>query len=260
MKLLQHWGVRLGVFSSALASFWVGMVPQSLALPQEQIVQKLQQVPVFTIADENGSPLVASGDNDSRVTGVFMSQQDAQEFIGRLKEEKPDLGEQVQVIALSLGEVYQLEQENQQNGEGLNFAYVPREEQVNSAVSLLEEQGEQVENFQGVPLFIARSSQDEGYLTVEQNGEQIIPLFFEKQQLQGMLDQFKESQPEQADSVQIDVITLEGMVQTLEEQDNQDLEQVVLVPSQESLQFIESVQQQQQQQPQQQQQQQQQQQ
>lgn len=250
MKSLQRWGVRLGVFSSALAGLFMGMASSSLALPQEQIVQKLQQVPVFTIADENGAPLVASGDNDSRVTGVFMSQQDAKEFVGRLKNENPELGQQVQVIALSLGEIYQLEQQqqNQQQGDSLNFAYVPMEEQVESALSVLKSQGQEVENFQGVPLFIARSSQEEGYLTVQQNGQQIIPLFFEKQQLEGMINQFKQNQPEQASSVKIDVITLEGMVQTLEEQDDQQLKQIVLVPSQESLQFIQSVQQQQQQQ------------
>ncbi|QDZ39302.1 hypothetical protein FRE64_04775 [Euhalothece natronophila Z-M001] len=248
MKSLLRWSVRLGVVSSAVAGFLVSMVPNSIALPQEQIVQKLQQVPVFTVADENGSPLVASGDDDSQVTGVFMSQQDAQDFVGRLQEENPELGEQVQVVALSLGEIYQLEQQNQQNGEGLNFAYVPTEEQVNSAVSLLEQQGQQVEDFQGVPLFIARSSQDEGYLTVEQNGQQIIPLFFEKQQLRGMIEQFEQSQPEQANSVEIDVISLQGMVQTLEQEDDPQLEQVELVPSQESLEFIQSVQQQQQQQ------------
>lgn len=254
MKSLQRWGVRLGVFSSALAGFLMGMTSNSLALPQEDIVQKLQQVPVFTIADEDGAPLVASGDNDSRVTGVFMSQQDAKEFVGRLKNENPELGEQVQVIALSLGEIYQLEQEqqNQEEGDSLNFAYVPMEKQVESAMSVLKSQGQEVENFQGVPLFIARSSQDEGYLTVEQNGEQIIPLFFEKQQLEGMIDQFKQSQPEQASSVKIDVISLEGMVQTLEEQNDQQLKQIVLVPSQESLKFIQSVQQEQQQQQQQQ--------
>ena len=254
MKSLQRWGVRLGVFSGALAGFFMGVTSQSLALPQEQIVQKLQQVPVFTIADQNGAPLVASGDNNGRVTGVFISQQDAKAFVNRLKEEKPELGQKVQVVALSLGEIYQLEQqqqnqqENQQQADSLNFAYVPMEEQVQSALSVLQSQGEQVENFQGVPLFIARSSQEQGYLTVQQNGQQMIPLFFEKQQLEGMIDQFKQNQPEKASSVEIDVITLEGMVQTLEEQDDQQLNQIVLVPSQESMQFIQSVQQQQQQQ------------
>ncbi|AFZ51493.1 Tic22 family protein [Dactylococcopsis salina] len=241
MKFLRNWSIRLGLVSGAVASVWLGMTSDSLALPQAQIIQKLQQVPVFTVANENGAPLVASGENNSRVAGVFISQQDAEEFISRLKQDNPELGEQVQVVALSLGRVYQMDQENEGQTEGLDFTYVPMEDEVESAMSLLQAQGEQVQNFPGVPLFIARGGEDEGYLMVERDGQQIIPLFFEKQQLQRMVDQFKQDQPQQAQSVQIDVVTLESMLQTLEEKDDEQLKQVVLVPSQESLQFLQSV-------------------
>jgi len=241
MKFLRNWGIRLGLCSGAMVSVLLGMTPDSLALPQPEIIQKLQQVPVFTVANENGSPLVASGENDSRVAGVFISQRDAQEFVSRLKKENPELGQQVQVVALSLGRVYQLDQENENKDNGLDFAYVPMEEEVESALSLLQSRGQQVENFSGVPLFIARGGDNEGYLMVEREGQQIIPMFFEKSQLQQMVEQFKQSQPEQAQSVQIDVVTLQSMLQTLEEKNDEQLKQVVLVPSQESLEFLQSV-------------------
>lgn len=241
MKFLRDWSIRLGLVSGAVASVLLGMTPDSLALPQAEIIQKLQQVPVFTVANENGAPLVASGENDSRVAGVFISQQDAQEFINRLKQENPELGSQVQVVALSLGRVYQLDQQNESAANGLNFAYVPMEEEVESALSLLQQRGQQVENFAGVPLFLARGGEEQGYLMVERNGQQIIPLFFEKQQLQQMVEQFKQDQPEEAASVTIDVITLQSMLQTLEERNDEQLKQVVLVPSQESLDFLQTI-------------------
>jgi len=241
MKFLRNWGIRLGLCSGAMLSIFLGMTPDGLALPQAQIIQKLQQVPVFTVANENGSPLVASGENDSRVAGVFMSQQDAREFVGRLKKENPELGQQVQVVALSLGRVYQLDQENESKEDGIDFAYVPMEKEVESALSLLQEQGQQVQEFSGVPLFIARGGENEGYLMVEREGQQIIPMFFEKSQLQEMVAQFKQSQPEQAQSVKIDVVTLQSMLQTLEEKNDEQLKQVVLVPSQESLEFLQTV-------------------
>ncbi|AFZ44526.1 Tic22 family protein [Halothece sp. PCC 7418] len=241
MNFLKNWGIRLGLCSGAMVGVWLSLMPDSLALPQAQIIQKLQQVPVFTVANENGSPLVASGENNSRVAGVFISQQDAQEFIGRLKKENPELGQQVQVVALSLGRVYELDQQNESKPDGLDFAFVPMEEEVESAMSLLQSQGQQVENFAGVPLFIARGGENEGYLMVEREGQQMIPMFFEKDQLQQMVEKFKESQPEQAQSVQIDVVTLQSMIQTLEEKNDEQLKQVVLVPSQESLQFLQSV-------------------
>ncbi|MDR9403747.1 MAG: Tic22 family protein [Halothece sp. Uz-M2-17] len=244
MTFLKNWGIRLGLCSSAIAGVLFGMMPDSLALPQAEIIQKLQQVPVFTVANENGSPLVASGENDSRVAGVFMSQQDAQEFVGRLKKENPELGQQVQVVALSLGRVYELDQQNESKPDGLDFAFVPMEKEVESAMSLLQSQGQQVENFSGVPLFIARGGENEGYLMVEREGQQMIPMFFEKSQLQQMVEKFKENQPDQAQSVQIDVVTLQSMIQTLEEKNDEQLKQVVLVPSEESLQFLQSVSQQ----------------
>lgn len=245
MKALRSWSIRVGLVGGTMLSVLLGMTPDSLAIPQSQIIQKLQQVPVFTVANENGAPLVASGDDESRVAGVFISQQDAQEFVTRLKKENPELGQQVQVVALTLGRVYQLNQQAQSQPNGLDFAFVPMEEEVQAALTLLRQRGQQVDNFSGVPLFIARGGENQGYLMVERDGQQIIPMFFEKQQLQQMVEQFKESKPELAQSVRIDVVTLQSMLQTLEEKDDAQLNKVVLVPSRESLQFLQSVSQQQ---------------
>ncbi len=245
MKSLRSWSLRLGLFSGAMLGVLLGMTPNSLAIPQSQILQKLQQVPVFTVANQNGAPLVAQGEGNSRVAGVFISQEDAQEFIGRLREQDPELGQQVQVVALTLARVYQLDRQVQGQPNAIDFAYVPMEEEVEAALSLLRGRGQQIENFAGVPLFIARGGENQGYLMIEQEGQQIIPMFFEKQQLQRMIDQFKQSQPEQANSVQIDIVTLQSMLQTLEEKDDQQLSQVVLIPSQESIEFLRSVSQQQ---------------
>ena len=245
MKALRSWSIRVGLVGGTMLSVLLGMTPDSLAIPQAQIIQKLQQVPVFTVANQNGAPLVASGDDDSRVAGVFISQQDAQEFVTRLKRENPELGQQVQVVALTLGRVYQLNQQTQGQPNSLDFAFVPMEEEVQAALTLLRQRGQQIDNFSGVPLFIARGGENQGYLMVEREGQQIIPMFFEKQQLQQMVEQFKQSKPELAQSVRIDVVTLQSMLQTLEEKDDAQLNKVVLVPSRESLQFLQSVSQQQ---------------
>jgi len=248
MKSLQRWSIRFGLLSGAMASMLWGMTTSALALPQSQIIQKLQQVPVFTVANEKGAPLVASGQNDNRITGVFISQNDAKEFVNKLKQENPELGQKVQVVAMSLGRVYKLDQQNDSKSNGLDFSYVPMEEEVKSAVSLLKQQGRQVDNFSGVPLFVARGGENQGYLTVKRGdaGQPVIPMFFEKEQLQQMINKFKENQPQQANSVKIDVTTLESVLQTLEQKNDEQLKQVVLVPSQESMKFLQSVSQQQQ--------------
>ena len=205
---------------------------KALALPTEQVLQKLNPVPVFTIADEQGAPLVASGDNDSKVAGVFISQKDANDFVSRLQSENPDLASKVQVVPVSLGEVYKLAQSSSADAE-INFQYVPNQVAVNDAKNIANTEYEG-----GVPLFVAKGGADNGYLTIEKDSQKVIPFFFEKQQLENMVEKFKTQKPELASTISIEVVPLEGVIKTLQTDDNPILTQIVLVPSTESLQFL----------------------
>lgn len=236
MKTLLHWGKTLGLVGSAVVGVWFGQGLAALALPAEQVVQKLRPVPVFTVADEQGAPLVAAGENEAKVAGVFMSRQDANQFVERLQSQNPELASKVQVVPVSLGEVYQLAQENESKEDGLNFTYVPVQEEVEQARQLLSEDGKEYQG--GVPLFVAKGGEENEYLMIEQNDQQVIPFFFEKQQLQSMIDRFKQQKPELASTVDIEVVPLEGVIATLKQSDDELLNKVVLVPSQESIQFL----------------------
>lgn len=230
IKSLIRRGTLIGMVSTAILSTSLSSL-KALALPAEEIVQKLNPVPVFTIADEQGAPLVATQE-DGKVAGVFISQEDANNFVTRLETENPDLASKVQVVPVPLGEVYKLSQENAEN-ESLNFAYVPNEAAVNDAktVSGSEYTG-------GVPLFVATGGEDGGYLTIQQETEQVIPFFFEKQQLENMVENFKTQEPDLAASVNIQVVPLESIIQTLQDNDDPMLSKIVLVPSSESIQFL----------------------
>jgi nickel transport protein len=175
------------------------------------------------------------------VAGVFISQKDAQAFVERLKTEKPDLAKTVQVVPVSLAEVYKLKKENENKPDGLNFAFIPVQQQVQSAQTLMGQSGQQAQQFQGTPLFVARGGQEQGYLTIQQNGQSVIPFCFDKEQLQGMVDRFKQQKPELASTVKIEVVPLEGVIQTLQTSNNDQLNNIVLVPSQESLAFLRSL-------------------
>ncbi|VEP13532.1 Tic22 family protein [Hyella patelloides LEGE 07179] len=231
IKSLIRRSTVLGMIGTAIVGS--GLIHlKALALPAEQILQKLNPVPVFTIADEQGAPLVASGEDEAKVAGVFISQQDANNFVNRLQTQNPELASKVKVVPVSLGEVYKLAQDNPENN-GLNFAYVPNEEAVNDAKSI---SGTQYEG--GVPLFVAKGGEDNGYLTIERDSQQVIPFFFEKQQLENMVEKFKTQKPDLATSVNIEVVPLEGVIQTLQTNDDPMLSKIVLVPSTESLQFL----------------------
>ncbi len=236
MKSLIRWSATMGLLG-AVVTAGLGQL-KALALPAEQIMQKLNPVPVFTITDEQGTPLVASRneEQDSQFAGVFISQQDAKNFVTRLQNQNPDLASKVRVVPVPLGKVYELDQKNQSEGNNLNFTYVPNEEAVNSAKAILDQNGQQYQG--GVPLFVAKGGEDEGFLTIEKDSQQVIPFFFEKQQLDNMVNKFKEQQPNLANSVNVEVVLLEVVIETLQNSEDQTLNKIVLVPSNESIQFL----------------------
>ena len=238
MKSLMRWGATVGIVGTAIASSWFSTTLEALALPKEQIEQKLKEVPVFAIADSKGAPLVASEKDGTRVAGVFISQTDAKKFVEDLKTKNPRLANQVKVVGVSLAEVYKLSQENVNKKDRLNFAFVPVQSQVELAKKVTTNNGQTQKYAGGVPLFVARGGKDNGYLTVEQNKDKVIPFFFEKSDLQKLVNRFKKEQPRLASTVKIEVIPLEGMINTLEKSDNQLLNKVVLIPNKESIQFL----------------------
>ncbi|MBE9043094.1 hypothetical protein IQ255_01500 [Pleurocapsales cyanobacterium LEGE 10410] len=239
MNKLVRWSATLGAVGASLFGLGIGGNLTALALPQEQILEKLDPVPVFTIADEQGAPLVASGENEAKVAGVFISQEDANQFVEQLKTENPELAEKVQVVPVSLGEVYKLSESAQSQENALNFAYVPEEEAVNQAKTIGE--GTEQPYQGGVPLFVARGGEGKGYLTFEKDSKQVIPFFFDKQQLEAMVARFKEQEPEVAANVDIEVHPLEGVIETLETGSDEILEKIVLVPSTESIEFLQNI-------------------
>ncbi|HIK13638.1 MAG TPA: hypothetical protein IGS52_25830 [Oscillatoriaceae cyanobacterium M33_DOE_052] len=246
MKSLLRWGAVLGL----IGSVFVGISPKNmkaLALPEPQIIQKLSQIPVFTITNNQGSPLVASisnGNQNTSVAGVFISKKDADDFIQKLTESNPELVNSVQVRTVSLADVYQMERANQgQGAQPLAFDYVPVRQQVDSALAVLEANGQTVEEFNGVPLFLATGGADNGYLTIQQGEQQVIPLFFNKEDLQGMLDRLRQQDPNLAQTVNIKVVNLRGLIKLLQESNDEQLNKIVLIPSRETIEYLQSQQQ-----------------
>lgn len=233
------------IIVATVLSCWLTQGSKLLALPQAEIVEKLNRVPVFTIVDEKGTPLVATvtaEDKTGKVAGVFISKEDANSFMEKIKKENPELAKQVQVVLIPLGEIYQVSQDKSKEEEQLNLAYVPAKTQVDLAKKI------STDYKGGVPLFAAKLGEDQGYLVIKQNETEVIPFFFEKAQVNQLIENFKKAQPDLAKDVTIEVVPLEGMLATLEQDDNEMLKKIVILPSQETMELVRSIQQQQQQQ------------
>ncbi|HIK54069.1 MAG TPA: hypothetical protein IGS37_02745 [Synechococcales cyanobacterium M55_K2018_004] len=251
MRSLIRWCAALGLAGSmTLGSLLIGAL-EALALTREQIIQQIGHVPVFTLTDAQGAPLVASqgeGQQATAVSGVFINRADAQRFLDNLRTRNPQIANSVRVTPVSLAEIYELAtQENPQNR--IQFSFVPSQQDLEAAQQVLRSTGGQNanQNFQGTPLFIARSSgQDGGYLTVRQGERQVVPLYFRREDLQAMIDRLRQQQPDMANRVTVQVTTLEGVIQMLQNSNNQqEMQMLFLVPPRESIEFIRNLQQQQ---------------
>jgi nickel transport protein len=111
MKLLARWGLTLGLAGSVMFTSILGMNNlQALALPQEQVIKTLQEVPVFTLTNPKGEFVVISRKDQSKTIsqiGFFISKKDAQFFLeDRIKKENPQLASTIQITPVSLADYY----------------------------------------------------------------------------------------------------------------------------------------------------------
>lgn len=80
MKSIIRSLTTLGLISTTVVGSWLLQGVKVLALPTEVIVEQLKFVPVYTLSDSKGGPLVASTDDNIKFTRVFISPKDANTF------------------------------------------------------------------------------------------------------------------------------------------------------------------------------------
>lgn len=240
MNFLARWSRTLGMVGGALVTL-LAATNQALALTDPQVAERLQSVPVFAITTPNGAPLVGTvtqGGETVSVAEVFISWRDAEEFLQELQQENPELGSQVSIRPLSLAEVFTLIVQEDE-GNTPRFTIVPMEEEVQSARNLIQQRGETVEGFQGVPLYYAESTEGTGgYLTITQGDQRVIPLYFSQEGLNTLLARVAEQDPSLRDTMEVQVTTLEGLISILRSEDDANLNNVFIVPLVESLEYI----------------------
>lgn len=244
MKSLIRWSATASLVGATLIGSVLGGALEVLALTQDQIMQKLRPVPVFTIANAEGAPLVASpqsGQQGNPVAGVFVSQKDAEAFLTNLRNRNPDIAKNVKVVPVSLAEVYKMNTENQgkNDKDKLVFTLVPSRQQVDMAQTLLKQSGAK-EQFNGTPLFVARGGADKGYLTIQQGDKAVIPMFFKKEELQVLIERFKQQEPKLASTLEVQVLNLEGVLEVMRTKNDPQLDQIMLIPPRESIEFVRS--------------------
>jgi len=250
MKLLVRWGLTLGLAGSVMFGGVLGINNlQALALPQEQVVKTLQEVPVFTLTNPKGEFVVISRKNQEKTisqVGFFLSKKDAQSFLEqRLKKENPQLASTIQITPVSLAEYYKLVVENNKKKDSnVVFTLVPKKEQVDQAIAMLNSSGKTDKKFDGIPLFVPKFKQENSYLTIpkgQAGKERLIPFYFDKEQAVALLEEFKKVKPQEAANTEIQVLDLYRVIDTLSSSNDPSTNKIFLFPSRESIEFIRSI-------------------
>ncbi|MGB7085794.1 MAG: Tic22 family protein [Phormidesmis sp.] len=217
--------------SLAIGTILIGFSAPAFALPPSQVAEKLSSVPVFVLGNDNGLILLSSaqaeGEAQEPSLYVFMTEQDAETFLARANEANPEFAPDAQVGVTNLDKLYQ---ESRTEGEQpLRLVYVPEESEATQAAELnAEYQG-------GVPLFFARF-EDGSLAPVQQNdGETIFPMFFSRADLESLLNELAERNPEARAAVSVGVLPLEAMLLEMETSDDESLNQIRLLPDSETI-------------------------
>jgi len=238
MKSLKNWFATTTLVGVTIIGSCFASAIETLALPKEEVLERLQQVPVFVLANSQGSLLTSAQKDGTQVAPIFISRVDALTVLENFKKRNPQLPSQTKVQGISLAQFYELFLANVDKQDGLKFSFVPVSEQVELATNIPTPLILGEKYTQGVPLFAAIGGREQGYLTITENGKRIIPFFFEKSQVQNLINRYKQENPRLVHTTKIEVMTLEKMILLFKESDNELIDNIYLIPSTASLKFL----------------------
>jgi hypothetical protein len=243
MNSLVRQATKFGLIgSAALIPLALGANPAA-ALPQKDVLDKLGPVLVYTVfaVDQDKKeaiPLTAEikqGDKKFNIAWVFFTAEDAQKFVTQQKADATELqkkdpkggAEQLAILNKtvvapdSLATFYNAAMASKS---ALKIQFVPIAKQVTQAKALEAK-------FTGVPLFRVNFGQN-------RNG---TSFFFTKEDLETELAALKTSDAKLAQDAKIEVIPLEGLIDVLSTQDNEDLKKIRLLAPLESRKLLREI-------------------
>jgi hypothetical protein len=246
--------VKLAAIASVAGAIAVSPIftLKAEALTEAQVLERLGSIPVFTITDDKGAPLLGAvppqpnvKPDDSQLLFFFLSPDEAQMMLTQVKKSNPDVGKKAQIVVRSMNDAYQVIRQNKDKK--VVFQFIPSKASIDSARTILVSQGIAADKIPNVPVFFATGGQanSQGLLTmsIDQNGkkEQVVPFFLDKTDLQGLLDRASKEQPNVAKATKIQVASLFQVLDSMVSKDNKsnpEVESFQFVPSRTSFEYI----------------------
>jgi S1-C subfamily serine protease len=243
MKSLICFGLTLNLMGGIFFIPSLVQPPIAVALPESEALKRLESVPVFAVTNQDNVPILGKIVNPKdrskkiRVMTFFTSQQDAQNLVMKIKEQKPDIGKNAKVTTLSMRQAYNIKVKNKDKADSLVIEFKPVKQQVDEAIEVLRQNGKAVKEFKDIPLFYAIGGPEKGLLTIEQKNKKVIPFYFNLQDLKGMLDQLKKKDPQLGSTTTIQATSLSKIVSSLQKDNSAAIDRITLVPDRTALEY-----------------------
>lgn len=236
MQGIYHKLTSMSLAGVAAATCLLAVPSTAEALTEQQILEKLNGIPVFLIVNEEGQSLTASVTNDEQelqVPIVFIDSTEAEEFLENSETEQPEIAGDAQIAILPLSEVYSEATDQLENANSL--VYIPSAESVSQATQIVDQE------IQGVPLFAAVDLEQDRYLLT---GNNTLPMFFSLSDLQSQVSSLVASNPDIEDSIGVEVTTFETILGNMIANDpeiDEVMELIQFVPSSQTLQYLQQL-------------------
>ena len=204
---------------------------------KKNLSQKLSQVPVFAVTNATGQPYLANNSNGEQIGLIFFSEEDALAMLKSMQKTHQAL--EARIYIMGLDKAYRMVLSNASSsgiqgnlGQELKmiFRFYPDQKQIKHANSIKKNLNP-IDGFKGVPVFIAEG------LTIRKGGEEIIPIFLTKEDLDESWSTMCKYNPDQPLKPKIMVSNLLDLVSKMESSP-QEFESFGFFPSSESVDFV----------------------
>ncbi len=230
MRRLMHLGLMMSLAGGMAVVPEVLHSRAVLALPDTQVQKYLVNIPVFIVANNKGVPIERVAGTTHVIT-FFLDPSDATTFLKIIKSKNPALGKVAQIKVGSLAAAYNLAHNNKEAVTHTVYEFIPDHQQVEAAMALLKQQGHPVTKFDDIPLFFAQDTKTKGLLTISLQNRKAVPFFFSVSDLDHILAQYKQKNPQAAPTIVTQVTTLSRVVSLLVQGKDPALQYLTLIPA-----------------------------